>query len=67
MRFIGHTLYTGMTVKKTLSGYDNKRYLLSDDYRSLAYGHYNATELVPMEEVIERYHAKSMDSEKQAG
>ena len=28
--------------------YDDKRYLLEDDYHSLAYGHYKATELIPM-------------------
>ena len=41
--------------KQTFTSYDDKRYQRKEDYHSLAYGHSEATPLIPMKEVIAKY------------
>lgn len=53
-----HKETTRRHTKQTFSLYDNKRYL-TEDFHSLAYGHKDASQLIPMEEVIEHYHQES--------
>ena len=45
-----HKMMTRKHKKKTFSLYDDKRYLI-EDYHSLAYGHKDAKELIPIDEV----------------
>ena len=52
-----HKMMTRKHTKKTFSLYDDKRYLI-EDYHSLAYGHNDAKELIPMNEVRKTYNKK---------
>ena len=45
--------------KKTLSLYDDKRYII-EDYRSLAYGHKDAKELISMNDVRKTYQSTKL-------
>ena len=44
IRSRSHNLYCETVRKKTLSSFDDKRYLLDDGLSSLAYGHYTIKE-----------------------
>ena len=48
-----HKMVTRKHDKKPITMYDDKRYLLANDYHSLAYGHKDCGELVPMSKVRE--------------
>ena len=40
---------------------------MREDYRSLAYGHKDISELIPMEEVIEHYHLRKKQLKNEQG
>ena len=60
-------MVTRKHIKKTIAMYDDKRYLLANDYHSLAYGHKDCGELIPMNKVRENYHKRLQESERGGG
>jgi len=50
-----HHLFTTHSVKKGLSCYDDKRYILDDNINTLAYGHYSLSSEVVKDDGGEMY------------
>ena len=62
-----HNMVIRKHIKKTIAMYDDKIYLLVNDYHSIAYGHKDCGELIPTSKVRKNYHTILQEIEKGGG